>query len=151
LSQHPNLLRSASELRIVLGQLVRRLRLENRLPLSHAAVLARLDREGPATTSALADAERMRPQSMGQTVSELLAGGLVARVPDPVDRRQVLIELTDEGRAMLAEDRARRDGWLAETIASELSPEEQRLLVEAVGLLGRLAEVATPAGAARAR
>ena len=135
----------------MLGQLVRRLRLENRLPISQAAVLARLEREGPATTSALADGERVRPQSMGQTVSELLAGGLVARVPDPVDRRQVLIELTDEGRAMLAEDRARRDGWLAEPIARELTPGEQRVLVEAVELLGRLADVETPAVAARAR
>jgi DNA-binding MarR family transcriptional regulator len=88
---------------------------------------------------------------MGQTVSELLAGGLVARVPDPVDRRQVLIELTGEGRAMLADDRSRRDGWLAETIASELTPAEQRVLVAAVGLLSRLAEAATPAGAARTR
>ena len=135
----------------MLGQLVRRLRLENRLPISQAAVLARLDREGPATTSALADGERVRPQSMGQTVSELLAGGFVARAPDPLDRRQVLIELTGAGRAMLADDRARRDGWLAETIASELTPAEQRVLVQAVGLLGRLADVETPAVAARAR
>jgi hypothetical protein len=61
--------RAASELRIVIGQLVRRLRAEHRFPISHASVLARLDREGPRTTSALAAAERVRPQSMAQTLS----------------------------------------------------------------------------------
>ena len=42
---------------MVLGLLVRRLRAEHRLPVSHGAVLGRLERDGPATTSALAAAE----------------------------------------------------------------------------------------------
>jgi DNA-binding MarR family transcriptional regulator len=132
--------RSASDLRIVIGQLVRRLRAEHRLPLSHATVLARLEREGPATTSGLAAAERVRPQSMAQTVADLEAEGLVSRTPHPADRRQVLIAVTDTGRAALAEDRARREGWLAEAIATELTPEEQDVIVRAVPLLRRLAQ-----------
>ena len=36
----------ASELRLVLGQLVRRLRAEHRFSLAQASVLGRLDREG---------------------------------------------------------------------------------------------------------
>jgi hypothetical protein len=59
----------ASELRVVLGQLVRRLRTEHRFPLTHAAVLGRLDREGAQSTVDLAGAERVRPQSMGQTLA----------------------------------------------------------------------------------
>ena len=90
--------RSASELRVVLGQLVRRLRAEHNFAISHATVLGRLDREGPRTTSALALAERVRPQSMAQTLAELSAAGLVGRRPDPLDGRQILIELTDLGR-----------------------------------------------------
>jgi DNA-binding MarR family transcriptional regulator len=127
----------------VLGQLLRRLRAEHRFPISHATVLGRLDREGPATTSGLAAAERMRPQSMAQTVAELEADGLVARTPDPADRRRILIDLTERGRAVLAEERSRREGWLAEAIAAELTAEEQDLLVRAVPLLGRLARVPT--------
>jgi DNA-binding MarR family transcriptional regulator len=130
---------SASELRIVLGQLVRRLRAENRMPIGQAIVLARLDRDGPATASALAAAERVRPQSAAQTIAELEAGGLVTRTPDESDRRQILVELTEEGRAMLAEDRRRRDGWLAQAIENELSADEKRLLAQAVALLGRIA------------
>ena len=132
--------RSASELRIVLGQLVRRLRAEHRLPLSHGTVLARLERQGPATTSNLAAAERVRPQSMAQTIVDLEEAGFVSRTPDPSDRRQVLITVTDDGLAALAEDRAGREGWLAQAIASELTPEEQDVIMRAVPLLRRLAQ-----------
>jgi DNA-binding MarR family transcriptional regulator len=132
--------RSASELRIVLGQLVRRLRAEHQLPLSQGTVLARLEREGPATTSNLAAAERVRPQSMAQTIVDLEEPGFVSRTPDPSDRRQVLIAITEEGLAALAEDRARREGWLARAIASELTPEEQDVIMRAVPLLRRLAQ-----------
>src|SRR4051794_21402686 len=109
-------MRSASDLRIVLGQLVRRLRAEHRLPLSQGTVLAQLEREGPATTSSLAVTERVRPQSMTQTIADLETDALVSRTPDPADRRQVLIAITDQGRAALDEDRGRREGWLAEAI-----------------------------------
>jgi DNA-binding MarR family transcriptional regulator len=129
---------SASELRIVLGQLVRRLRSEYAFPIAQASVLSRLDREGAQTTSGLAAAERVRPQSMAQTIAELEADGLIARRPDPDDRRQVLIELTARGRNRLVEDRRRREGWLAEAIAAELTPAEQQTLIDAVPLLHRL-------------
>jgi DNA-binding MarR family transcriptional regulator len=136
-----DLTRSASELRIVLGQLIRRLRAEHSFSLSQGVVLARLDREGPQTTSALATAERLRPQSMAQTVAELQVAGLVSRRPHPIDRRQVLIELTDEGRRTLAADRRRREGWLAQAMAEELTPDEQETLIRAVPLLRRLTQL----------
>ncbi len=129
-----------------IGQLIRRLRAEYRFSLSQAAVLGRLDREGPGTTSGLAAAERVTPQSMARTVAELEAAGLLARRPDPGDRRQRLVELTGPGRAALAEERRRREGWLAEAMASGLSPAEQDILLEAVGLLRRLAQIDDPRG-----
>jgi DNA-binding MarR family transcriptional regulator len=130
---------SASELRIVLGQLVRRLRREYSFPVAQASVLSRLDREGAQTTSELAAAERVRPQSMAQTLGELEAERFVARRPDPADGRRVLIELTSRGRERLHEDRRRREGWLAEAISAELTPAEQEILIEALPLLRRLA------------
>ena len=131
---------AASELRIVLGRLVRRLRAENTLPLPHATVLGRLDRGGPRTTSALAAAEQVRPQSMAQTVKDLIDAGLVERRPDPADGRQLLLELTGRGIALLREERQQRDGWLSRTIAERLSPDEQEILVRAVPLLQRLTD-----------
>lgn len=130
----------ASELRLVLGQLIRRLRAEHRFPLPQATVLGRLDRCGPASTSELAVAERMRPQSMAQTVSELEAEGLVVRRPDPDDRRRALVELTESGRSALEADRRARVGWLAEAVEQDLAPGEQRTLWEAIGLLRKMAE-----------
>ena len=131
--------RLASELRVVLGQLVRRLREQHRFSLSQAAVLGRLDREGPGWVSDLAAAERVRPQSMAQTVRDLEREGLVARRPDPDDGRRAMVELTGEGRSRLAAERRQREGWLAEAIGEELSPTERAVLREAVALLRRLA------------
>ncbi len=131
----------ASELRVVLGHLIRRLRSEHRFSLSQGSVLGRLDREGPQSTSKLASAERVRPQSMGQTVAELEAQRLIARRPDPSDGRSALLELTDAGRTELREDRGRREGWLAEAIEDNFSDEERETLDEAVRLLARLAEL----------
>ena len=131
----------ASDLRVVIGQLVRRLRAERRdLSLAQVTVLGRLDRVGPRGVSDLAAGERVRPQSMASTVAALLAAGLVSRAPDPGDRRRVLIALTPAGREALAVDRRRREGWLADAIRGDLSPKEQRALADAAVLLARIAE-----------
>lgn len=130
----------ASELRLVLGHLVRRLRAEHRFSLSQGAVLGRLDREGTKSIGDLALAERVRPQSMTQTISDLETDGLIARRPDPADRRRILVELTELGLRTLEEDRRQREGWLAQAIADDLSAEEQRVLMQALALLRRLAE-----------
>jgi DNA-binding MarR family transcriptional regulator len=130
----------ASDLRVVLGQVVRRLRAEHRFPLSHGVVLGRLDREGAQTASDLALKERVRPQSMAQTVADLESDGYVERRPDPGDRRRALVKLTRSGRAALERDREQREGWLAVAIADRLSPDEQRVLSQAVEILRRLVD-----------
>jgi len=129
----------AADLRVVVGQLIRRLRSEQNLfPLNQASVLGRLDREGPRSVSDLATAERVRPQSMAQTVGDLEADALVARNPDPDDRRRALVSLTAAGRARIEADRRAREGWLVKAL--EQLPEADRATVErAVELLGRLA------------
>jgi DNA-binding MarR family transcriptional regulator len=130
----------ANELRLTLGRLVRRMRAEGRLPLAQTAVLGRLDRGGATTVSALATAERVRPQSMSQTVGELEADGLVTRSPDPTDRRQLLVELTELGHTTIADERRHREGWLARAIAEDLTPAERATLEAALEPLRRLAD-----------
>jgi DNA-binding MarR family transcriptional regulator len=132
--------RLASELRMVLGHLMRRLRVEHRFSISQGAVLGRLDREGTKSIGDLAVAERVRPQSMTQTISDLEADGLIARRPDPADGRRTLVELTAQGRQTLEDDRRQREGWLARAIAEDLSAQERKVLDQAVSLLRRLAE-----------
>ncbi len=84
-------------------------------------MLGRLSREGTSSVGALATAERVRPQSMAQTVADLEAAGLISRRPDPADGRRTLVELTPEGRVTLEADRRDREGWLASAIGAELS------------------------------
>jgi DNA-binding MarR family transcriptional regulator len=132
----------ASDLRVVIGTLIRRLRAERRsgLTLSQLTVLGRLDRGGPAGISDLAAGERVRPQSMAATVAELTEQGLVARAQDPGDGRRVMISMTPAGDDALRADRRRREGWLAEAIERDLTERERRVLAEAVAVLARLAE-----------
>ena len=84
--------------------------------------------------------ERVRPQSMAQTVSDLEADGFVSRRPDPGDRRRALVELTEQGRDALTADRRRREGWLARAIAEDLDDGERELLASAIDVLRRLSE-----------
>jgi DNA-binding MarR family transcriptional regulator len=130
----------ASELRVVLGQLVRRLRAQHRFPLSQGTVLGRLDRHGAMGVSDLAAAERVRPQSMAQRGADLVAAGLVSRRPDPDEGRRALVSLTADGLATLQADRRDREGWLARYIADEFDAEERATLHRSVELLRRLAD-----------
>jgi DNA-binding MarR family transcriptional regulator len=131
----------AVELRILVGQLTRRLREESMpgdLSLSQVSVLGRLEREGPATVTALARGERMRPQSMGAVIASLEADGLVAGAADPADGRQTIYTNTAAARAIIKMHRAKRDDWLMNAISTRLAEAEQRALADAVSALHRL-------------
>jgi DNA-binding MarR family transcriptional regulator len=131
----------ASDLREVIGQLVRRLRAEpGMVNLTQGSVLGRLDRQGASCVSELAKAERVRPQSMAQTVAELELSEMVLRRPDPGDGRRSLVELTPKGRETIETQRRVREGWLAGAIAAGLSEAERNQLRDATVLLRRLCE-----------
>ncbi|WP_306590070.1 MarR family winged helix-turn-helix transcriptional regulator [Geothrix sp. 21YS21S-4] len=133
----------AAELRIVLGKLKRRMRGEAQLgdlSWTQVRVLVRLEQDGPATVSALAAAEGMRPQSMGETVAALKAAGLVSGAPDPADGRRTLLSLTDACVKKVQAARAAREDWLFRALRRHLTPPEQKKLAAAVELLARLAE-----------
>ncbi|MGW5699426.1 MarR family transcriptional regulator, partial [Streptomyces asiaticus] len=72
--------RAAHEIRVVVGRLRRRIKetydLEELTP-SQTSALSRLSKEGPASASALAAAERVRPQSMAATLAVLDERGLI--------------------------------------------------------------------------
>jgi DNA-binding MarR family transcriptional regulator len=133
----------AGELRVLIGQLRRRLREQTNLgdiTWSQVSVLSLLERDGPATVTTLARAEGMRPQSMGATVASLQEAGLVSGSPDPADGRQTLLTLTATGREWIKAGRAAREDWLSRAIQTKLAPAEQEKLAAAVELLKRLVE-----------
>src|SRR5580658_6402439 len=122
------------------GQLVRRVRAaaaSHELSLTEAAVMARLDKQGPATTADLARAEGMRPQSMGATVAALEQMGMVERKPHPTDGRQVNIQLTAKGAAVRKSAGDAKRTWLAQAIA-QLDEQERETLFEAGEIIKRL-------------
>ncbi len=136
-------LAAAGDLRALIGRLRRRLRDEappGYFTPSQTSVLARLEREGPATVTTLARAEGMRPQSMGAIVSVLEAAGLVSGVPDPSDGRQILLSLTPVARETINAGRAAKEDWLFHTMRAKLTPDEQEDLARGIDLLKRLVD-----------
>ena len=133
----------AEQLRAILGRLKRRLREQGSrggVSPSQIAVLLRLEKEGPATVSALARGEGMRPQSMSSIVTSLQRAGLLDSSADPGDGRQTLMSLSEKCENLLREYRAAKQDWLTATILKKLSPHEQQVLATSLDLLSRLTE-----------
>ena len=133
---------SVIELTQAIGMLVRRIRAasaSHELSLTEAAVMARLDREGPATTAELARAERMRPQSMGTTISTLEEMGMVERKPHPTDGRQMNVALTPKGLSIRSSTKDAKRTWLAQVI-EQLNEDDRETLFEAGEIIKRMAE-----------
>jgi DNA-binding MarR family transcriptional regulator len=133
----------ASELRLAVMRLRRRLANErdphNTLSMNAMATLGALYRNGDLTVGELAAHERVQPPSMTRTVNCLEEGGYVTRRAHDTDGRQVLVTLTESGRATLLVDRARRDEWLAKRLR-DLTTEERAVLRQAAPILQRLAQ-----------
>ena len=133
----------AQDLGMLSGKLKRRLREQAHpedLTISQISVLVRLEQDGPATVSSLARSEGMRPQSLGTVIAAMEAANLVIGTPDPRDRRQTLLSLTDTCRRLVQEARAAREDWLTRTIQARLSPQEQNILATAIELLKRIVD-----------
>ncbi|HEU0114416.1 MAG TPA: MarR family transcriptional regulator [Thermomicrobiales bacterium] len=76
---------------------------DDRLTLSQLRCLQLMaDADGPALTTRLARALLVTPPTMTRTIDALVERGLVARHPDPANRRQIGLVLTAAGRAALA-------------------------------------------------
>ena len=131
----------AGDLRVVLGQLSRRLREQAHagdFTASQKSVLLRLERDGPATVSTLARLEGVRPQSMGATIAALEASGHIQGAPDPTDGRQTLMSLAPACREWIAASRAAREDWIFRSLQARFTPAEQADLARAIDLLKRL-------------
>jgi DNA-binding MarR family transcriptional regulator len=133
----------AAAVRASVGLLLRRMRqvpVDGELTLPESSALTRLDRSGPATSSALARIEQISPQSMGATLAALEGRGLVDRRPDPGDGRRALLSVSEAGRQMLSDKRNARTEQLARALSAGFTTEELGLLKAAAPLLERLAQ-----------
>jgi DNA-binding MarR family transcriptional regulator len=130
----------AGALRDAIGRLGRRMRAERApadLSLGQWAALRTLDMQGPMTASELAAHEKVQPPSVTKILARLEEHGYVSRTPDPVDRRQVVVVASEGGRALLADDRRRKDRWVSQRLAT-LDPSERAALGAALPILEKL-------------
>jgi DNA-binding MarR family transcriptional regulator len=127
----------AIDLRTAVMRTSRRLRVEATgevITPGQYTVLALLNGDGPSTLRALADSEHVQAPSMTRIVNALADQGFVTRTPHPDDGRQVRVDITDAGRAVLAEAREQRTAWLAQRVAG-LSEEDRGILSRAARIM----------------
>ena len=92
---------------------------------------------GPSTLSALARRRRVSLQAMGELVQTLVERGWISRAPDPSDRRQSLLQLTEQGRSHYERATSRMLHHLT-PLLSELSAEELGAVRVALAALHRV-------------
>jgi DNA-binding MarR family transcriptional regulator len=110
---------------------------EDGLTIAHVRALFALDRGEPATAGEIAEAARISPASVTGMLDDLERDGVVTRVRSDTDRRQVLVALTDEGRALL---KKRRRHWLArwEAALADLPERDLEAAAEVMRRIGGL-------------
>jgi DNA-binding MarR family transcriptional regulator len=131
----------AYRLRPAIARTARRMRQAagGELSPSQSAALTTIDCHGPLTPSELAARERIQRPTATRVLARLEAAGLIARTPDPADRRSSLVSATPAGAALLADLRARRDAWMAARL-EQLPAEDLAALERAAGILERMLE-----------
>jgi DNA-binding MarR family transcriptional regulator len=94
----------------------------------------------PMTATDLARLERLQPQSLTRIIADLEEQGLIRRRQDEVDRRQILIEITQTGTDLLVLDAHRQNVWLSQVLTTRVSKAERNILDIAADLLDGLSD-----------
>jgi DNA-binding MarR family transcriptional regulator len=128
----PSLMRSLH------GAMLRRGEDDDRQNMGQFRMLEVLHR-GPRSLGELAAFHHVTPSTMSRSVDVLVRKGWVARESDPLDRRQLVLTLTDEGRAARAEAKQHTLDVLSELLA-QLDDDERARLVDGLRVLRKLVE-----------
>jgi DNA-binding MarR family transcriptional regulator len=103
---------------------------EERLLFPQLRCLQALARtEGPAFAAQLARALMVTPPTMTRTLDVLVERGLVERQPDPTNRRQIALQITPEGQALVDRYEAMITAHLHMLIAPLPADRQERLLL----------------------
>ncbi len=101
--------------------------------VSHHRVL-KLLYQRPRTISELAACQAVALPTMSRTISTLVERGWVTRTEDTNDRRRVLVQITDEGRAILDQLHSRIQAHMTARLAP-LTAEERELVLAGLEIL----------------
>jgi DNA-binding MarR family transcriptional regulator/uncharacterized glyoxalase superfamily protein PhnB len=136
-SDEPSALIARAVLR--LGRRLRAVRPDKSVNLSTLGLLTALHRRGPMSAVQLAREEKLQPQSLTRLLAAMTREGLIARKTDPKDRRAHVIDITREGRGVVARDMAARRAWLDQAMDTALTLPEREQLAEAAALMLKVA------------
>ena len=133
---------TAVGLRVAVARIYRSLRArsDHQLTPSATSALARIAHGGPLRLGVLAQLEGIAPATMSKVVDNLETQRFIVRVPDVLDGRASLIELSDEGVALLHQIRSISTRAIDQALAS-LSATERGALDRAVPILEKLSEL----------
>ena len=130
----------ASDLRLVVGRLARKVRLADTSGLtpSQLSALVSIDQIGSARLCDVAAAEGVSAPTATRIVGALEKAGLVARADDSEDRRATRLVLTASGRAALRRIRSSRTAFLQQRL-ERLGEDDLATLRAALPVLAALA------------
>ncbi|MHC3474804.1 MarR family winged helix-turn-helix transcriptional regulator [Streptomyces sp. 7R007] len=109
---------------------------EDRVTLPQFRMLVVLSTRGATKLVTLADLLQVAPSTAMRMVDRLIAAGLADRQTNPGNRRETLLQLTEEGRRTVEDVTARRRSEIA-AIVERLSPVQRLALVEALGAFNK--------------
>jgi DNA-binding MarR family transcriptional regulator len=112
-------------------------RVRMQLPYAQARLLSMIEDQDAARISDLAALDHCSQPTMTAQVRRLELAGLVSRITDPTDARAVLISITPEGVAMLADVRADR-GAVIDPYLERLPEADRQTLADAVRVMRSL-------------
>ncbi|WP_327143547.1 MarR family winged helix-turn-helix transcriptional regulator [Nocardia sp. NBC_01327] len=132
----------AGELSLAVVRLTRHLRgrrADAQISLTQLSALATLNRDGAMTPGTLAAKERVQPPSMTRVIASLSEMALVVRNPHPTDGRQIIVSLSESGRALVADENHAREAWMTEQLSS-LTPDQLSVLGQAVAIMKQIVD-----------
>lgn len=104
---------------------------EESLTLPQYRMLVVLDAQGPSSLARMAEALDVNPSTALRMVERLSGAGMVEKIPNPKNRREVLLRLTPSGWQVVRQVTERRRGQIAD-IVEAMDPESLEDLITAL-------------------
>ncbi len=108
-------------------------------------LLLELDAQGPRSQGQLAVSGGCEPPTITGSVRKLEAVGLVVRRPSPTDARVTIVELTDQGQALVPRLKAAWQQLAEQTVASLTSTPLDQLTDVLIDVAASLTAAGSPA------
>ncbi|MCK7621842.1 MarR family transcriptional regulator [Streptomyces sp. RS10V-4] len=112
---------------------------EDKVTLAQFRLLVALSAHGDTRLSGVAEILGVNPSTAMRMIDRLTAAGLTERQPNPANRRESLIHLTEDGHRIVDEVTTRRRADIA-AIVSRMDPDQGQALVDALTAFAQAAD-----------